>query len=31
MQIRELKSIVIKMKNLLYKFNSRIAITEDRF
>lgn len=30
MQIRELKNIT-KMKNLLYKFKSRVDITEDRF
>lgn len=31
MQIRELKNIIIKMKNLLYKLNSRGDITEERF
>lgn len=31
MQIREPKNIITKMKNLLYKLNSRVDITEDRF
>lgn len=31
MKIRELKNAIIKMKNLLYKLNSKVDTTEGRF